>query len=80
MPPMLAHKKYPFSRAKRLYASIISESLTDLIKPPDSSLAETALRQLAGFPILMAEATVLGFTITLSRKYWRSPLSLYIHS
>src|SRR5215472_3648712 len=50
----------PSVEASWTWARRISVSLTASIRPPDSSLALVAPSQLAGLPILIAEATVLG--------------------
>ena len=50
----------PSSEANNLYASKISSSVTLSIIPLESSLAVMALSQLAGLPILIAEAIVCG--------------------
>ena len=54
----------PSLPAISLYAASISSSVTLSMMPPDSSLAATALFQLAGLPIFMAVAIVSGFFMT----------------
>src|SRR5208282_2129295 len=54
--------KIPSAAISR-YAARISASVTESIRPPDSSRAATACFQLAGLPILIAVATVLGSSI-----------------
>src|SRR5207247_1205685 len=55
--------KIPSDRATSLYAARISSSVTLPMWPLDSLLALSAPCQLAGLPIRIAEATVLGSSI-----------------
>ena len=52
--------KMPSSRASMRYARRISSSVTMSIQPRESFIASRAGPQDAGFPILMAVATVRG--------------------
>src|SRR5208282_3510901 len=56
-------QKTPSHDATSLYAASISSSVTMSMSPPDWSLADSALFQLAGLPILIAVAIVSGFSI-----------------
>ncbi len=56
--------KMPSVLASSLCASSISSSETESIAPDDSAEALTACYQLAGFPILIAVATVSGESTT----------------
>src|SRR5208283_2146155 len=66
-------QKRPSSDATSLYAESISSSVTASMTPPDSSLAATAVFQLAGFPILIADAIVLGFSTGRPRTKGAAP-------
>ena len=52
----------PSFRAKFTYDFIISSSVTEWIDQPDSSRANSAFFQEAGFPILIAVAIVSGLS------------------
>ena len=58
--------KIPSFCASQLCAARMSSSLTTSIAPRDSKMAARACFQLAGFPILIAEAIVSGLSIMLS--------------
>ena len=55
-------QKTPSSRASSPWAASISSSVTLSMAPPDSRAAASAPSRLAGAPILMALATVSGFS------------------
>ena len=68
-----ASQKTDSWRAKKVYASMISSSVTAEMDPPDSDAAAVAEYQPAGLPIRIAVAIVSGFSTGWPRTMGAAP-------
>src|SRR6202042_1335892 len=59
--------------ARKVYASMISSSVTAVMDPPDSDAAAVAEYQLAGFPMRIAVGIVSGFSTGGRRTMGAAP-------